>query len=242
MNEKSSVVPLIVLIVIILGGLYLWQSRRHEDALAQEREQMEQRQRELEEAANENVELRRQAEEIAAREEAIRVQAIQAEEAKRMAEITAEKAEQERQKRIDELSERLVREANERRKAEEALAELKEKSRALEVAQAEAQEKLLALEAARAESDDHAAAMEQLEMVKTALRDREGEIAQLRLQQDELEKRYQAALQRQIATGEEIIRESSKGDRPADLLSLIRALLEALGIKKEAEEREADGI
>lgn len=244
MTGKPSAASLVVLIVIIVGGLYLWQSQRHEEAIAQEREHVEERERKLEKVVIENVELRRRAEEIAAQGKASRAQAVQAEEAKRMAELTAEKTEQERQKRIDELSERLVKEADERRKAEATLVDLKEKLQALGLAQMEAREKLLALEAARTETEveDRTDAMKQLERVKSSLRDRESEIAQLRMEQKNLEKRYEEALRRQISTGEEIIRESSKGDRPVDLISLIRALLEALGIKKNVGEREANGI
>ena len=229
MRSSAKVILALVLIAAASSGLYIWQSGRHQKALDRERVQSEEWERQLERAANENADLLEKAERNVEREAEAR---RQAEDARRMAELKAKEEEERRQKRITELNERLIEEADERRKAEASLVELAEKMKALEAAQIEAQEKLSMLAETYEGGEDIAGSLEQLERIREELKNKEQVLAQMASDKRELEERYEEALQRQIATGEEIIRESSKGDRPADLLSLIRALLEALGIKK----------
>lgn len=76
--------------------------------------------------------------------------AEEAREARLMAEAQAEKERREREKLVDELNERLAREAAMRREAEEARKELQRKMADLEAAQREAETALAQLESARA--------------------------------------------------------------------------------------------
>ncbi len=213
----SKNIILIVILVVLLGvswTLYVKQAGKRQEAIERERAQSEEWERHLEQTANENAELREQAEE-----------------AKRMAELKVQEEQQEGERRVAELNERLIQEADERRLAEAALRDLAERMKGLDDSYAEAQENLRKLVEARAGFGRKDEEITELEDLKGVLAKKDQELAGLRRKQKELEQHYQEALERQIATGEEIIRESSKSDKPGDLLTLIGALLEALGLK-----------
>ena len=121
----------IVIVLVVAGGawvVYQKQADQYGDELAEEQALSQEWERKLEDATNQNAELKELAERIAKQETKGR---IQAEEARNMAELRAQKAEEERRIRIAELRERLMQEAEERRKAEKAMLEVAEKVKPL---------------------------------------------------------------------------------------------------------------
>ncbi len=222
---------LILILVVLLGGswiLYVKQAGMHQEAIEKERAQSKEWERNLEQAESENAQLRKQAERTAQEEAKARKQA---EEAERMAKLKAEEEHWEREQRVAELNERLIQEADERRLAEAALRDLANRMKKLSSSYAEAQAKLEELEKARANIGSNIEKIDELENLKGVLAKKDEELANMKRKQEDLQLQYEEALERQIATGEEIIRESSKSDKPGDLLTLIGALLEALGLK-----------
>lgn len=222
----------IVILLVVAGAswmVYQKQGDRHVEELAEEKTLSQEWERKLEDATNQNAELKELAERIAKQEAEGRAKA---EEAQRMAEQKAQKAEEERQQRIAELKERLVREAEERHKAEQAMLEVAEKVKALEMAQRESQKQLLALSEARAKSEEDPEALAELERVKEELRAKEESLAMLAQQRADLQSKYQAALARQSKTASAIIKEGRTEGETKDLLGLITDLLETIGLIK----------
>ncbi len=220
----------IVIILVVAGGswaVYQNQVQKHEDELAQEKALSQEWESKLENATNQNAELKDLAERIAKQEAEGRAKA---EESQRMVELKAQKAEEERQQRIEELKERLGREADERRKAEQAMLQVAEKVKALEAAQLESQKQLLALTEARVEAGKDPASLAELERVKQELQAKEDNLVLLAQQQAELRLKYQAALARQSKTAGAIIKEGRTPGETKDLLQLITDLLEAIGL------------
>jgi len=219
-----------VVILILAGGfwvIYQKQVDQNADNLAEEKALSEDWERKLENATNQNAELKELAERIAKQEADGRVKA---EEARRMVELKAQKDEEERLKRIAELKERLVQEAGERRKAEQAMMEIAEKVKALEAAQRESQRKLLALTKAKARDVKDPEVLAELERVKQELQAKEGNLVMLAQQQVALQAKYEAALARQSKTASAIIREGRTAGETRDLLDLIADLLKAIGL------------
>ena len=220
----------IVIVLVVAGGawvVYQKQADQYGEVLAEEQALSQEWERKLEDATNQNAELKELAERIAKQESEGR---IQAEEARNMAELRAQKAEEERRIRIAELRERLMQEAEERREAEKAMLEVAEKVKALEAAQRESQKQLLALSEARAQTGEDPEVLAELERVKQELKAKEGNLAMLARQQADLQSKYQAALARQSQTASAIIKEGRTAGETKDLLDLIADLLEAIGL------------
>ncbi len=220
----------IVIVFVVAGAawvVYQKQADQHGEKLAEEQALSQEWERKLEDATNQNAELKDLAERIAKQEVEGR---LQAEEAAKMAELRAQNAEEERRIRIAELRDRLMQEAEIRRKAEKAMLEVAEKVKALEAAQKESQKQLLALSEARAQSEEDPEVLAELERVKQELKAKESNLAMLAQQQAELQLKYQAALTRQSRTASAIIKEGRTAGETKDLLDLIADLLEALGL------------
>ncbi len=225
----------IVILLAVAGGawvVYQKQADQHGEELAGEQAMSEEWERKLEDATNQNADLKDMAERIAKQETEGR---LQAEEARNMAELRAQKAEEERRIRIAELKDRLMQETEERRKAEKAMLEVAEKVKALEAAQRESQNQLLALSEARAQSEEDPEVLAELERVKQELKAKEDNLAMLARQQADLQSRYQAALDRQSQTAGAIIKEGRTAGERRDLLELITDLLQAIGLLPEKD-------
>ncbi len=234
-NIIFIVILFIVILLAVAGGawvVYQKQADQHGEELAGEQAMSEEWERKLEDATNQNADLKDMAERIAKQETEGR---LQAEEARNMAELRAQKAEEERRIRIAELKDRLMQETEERRKAEKAMLEVAEKVKALEAAQRESQNQLLALSEARAQSEEDPEVLAELERVKQELKAKEDNLAMLARQQADLQSRYQAALDRQSQTAGAIIKEGRTAGERRDLLELITDLLQAIGLLPEKD-------
>ncbi len=220
----------IVLVLILAGGFWVVYKKlndQHLSAMAEEQALSEDWERKLEDATNQNAELKELAERIAKQEADGRKNA---EDARRMAELKAQKDEAERLKRIADLREQLVQEAEERRKAEQAMLAVAEKVKALEEAQRESNRQLLALTEAKAKDAEDPEVMAELERVKQELQAKEDNLTMLAQQQAALQAKYESALARQSKTAGALIREGRTPGETRDLLDLIADLLKAIGL------------
>ena len=138
---SRNIISVIVVLILLTGGWigFVVQKQRHEETMESERSRAEEWALRLENATNQNAELREQAERTAAAEVSARKRA---EEAKRLAELKVREEEEKRKQRIAELNERLLKEAEDRRRAEDAMNTLSAKMQQLAKAQATAEERL----------------------------------------------------------------------------------------------------
>lgn len=192
--NKSSLALAIVAVIALAAILLLAKTCSDKERTSQEASRAQQ---ELSNLEAQNAALAAQNREREAQLAAARM----AEEARRMADEKAKQDEVARLARIEELNERLKREAEERRRAEQAMLALQQRLEALSLAQAEADARVRALQDAK-----DAAALESPE-AKAA---REAELARLRAENDRLQEQYQLALARQIRTEEAILEEGGE--------------------------------
>jgi dTMP kinase len=188
-------VPIVILAILALAGFGLYFSNKskmaEQDAINSERiAQLSEEQEKL------------LAIEQGLREEQARTAELarQAEEARLMAEAQAEKERLEREKLVAELNERLMREAAERKQAEEAQLALAARMKELEEAQAEAQASLAALEAEQAAPVDSEATA-----LKSKIQAQEEALVALSAENEVLKERQQLLEQQQVATEEAIV-------------------------------------
>ena len=149
-----------------------------------------------------------------------------AEEAKRLAELKLREEEEKRKQRIAELNERLLQEAEDRRRAEDAMNTLSAKMQQLAKAQATAEDRLAALATASEYGGEETQPNAEVEKLRAELREKEASLKRLAMERREMEERYQDALARQSATATEIIEEGRGTKSGRDLLTYIVDLIE----------------
>lgn len=142
------------------------------------------------------------------------------------------KEQEAREQRVNELIERVAREAQEKARAEEALSELGEKLAALHEAQQEAQEKLTLVEGTRRQNQKGEEALQELAALRRQLNEKEQELSRIQADRLRIEQRHRDALNQASLTQDELIRESRGGKLPAELRALINTLLKLLGLKE----------
>ena len=256
MKNRWIIAGLFLLMATALFGswMYFWRYTQSKDArfahkLRQAQSQSEARQepdevsnewiQQLEDMVNVNDQLRQKAEDEAnqsARSEAeARARESKAREALRMAEKKSRKEQEAREQSVNELIERVAREAQEKARAEEALSELGEKLAALHVAQQEAQEKLTLLEGTRRPNHKGEEALQELAALRAQLNEKEQELSQVQADRLRMEQRYRDALGQASLTRDDLIRESRGGKLPAELRAVINTLLKLLGLKDSSD-------
>lgn len=218
---NKYVITIAVLLLAAAAG-FLFQQDRHSKALESENFAILDLQTQIEQFAGENLELRDKVSTAQRDAETTR----QAQESARMAERKAREEEQESQRQVAELIERLTLEAENRKKAEVALAELNEKIAALAAVQIEAEEKLASLEEARVRQEMPGISQGELDDIFTTLEQKRAELARLETQKQELNEEYQITLRRQAELKEDLMREATFTE---DLRELLAAFLKVLG-------------
>ena len=227
--------------------MYFWRYTQSKDAtfahkLRRAQSQSEARQepdevsnewiQQLEDMVNVNDQLRQKAEDEANQSARSEVEA-RAREALRMAEKKSRKEQEAREQSVNELIERVAREAQEKARAEEALSELGGKLAALHEAQQEAQEKLTLLEGTRRPNHKKGEeALQELAALRAQLNEKEQELSQVQADRLRMEQRYRDALGQASSTKDELIRESRGGKLPAELRAIINTMLKLRGLKE----------
>ena len=219
MNKYVIIIALLFLAAV--AGI-LFQQDRHSKMLESEHSAILDLQTRIDKYSGENRELRDKVSAAQRDSEAAR----QAQESIRMAERKSRAEEQEQQRQVAELLERLKIEAENRKNAETALAELNEKITALSVAQIEAEEKLASLDEARVRQEMPESSDDELEGALTTLEQKKAELARLEEQRLELDEEYQITLRRQAELKEDIMRDKTFSE---DLRELLEAFLRVLG-------------
>ena len=219
MNKYVIIIALLFLAAV--AGI-LFQQDRHSKMLESEHSAIMDLQTRIDKYSGENRELRDKVSAAQRDSEAAR----QAQESIRMAERKSRAEEQEQQRQVAELLERLKIEAENRKNAETALAELNEKITALSVAQIEAEEKLASLDEARVRQEMPESSDDELEGALTTLEQKKAELARLEEQRLELDEEYQITLRRQAELKEDIMRDKTFSE---DLRELLEAFLRVLG-------------
>ena len=196
MNKSIALIGLLALIAIgAIGMVFVSRARLAEqEALMQDQMilLMEEQQR-LQESGSQMLEDKRANEELAQ-------QALQA---KIMAEALGEKERREREELVSSLNERLIREAEDRKQAEAAQAELAGKIAALEAAQAESK---AALDALELERQGNVAGSATTASLRDQVEAQEQQLAALAEENENLKEQQVMLESKQVATEEAIVK------------------------------------
>ena len=156
-----------------------------------------------------------------------------------MAEEKVREEEEKRRRRIAEMSERLEREAEERKLAEAALANLDEVIRDLELVQERSEEKLQMLAETREQTSDETTTDydNALESAHAQLAAKEAEIRRLASEQQKLKRAYRNSLARESQTTEAIVREAAGDGKNKNLIEIIGGVLVKVGLLPESKKK-----
>jgi colicin import membrane protein len=205
---------ILLILVVALGGgsvgLYLHQQNIHEQQNAtfeQEKEALEREQQRLSDLAEQKEQ-----------------DLLRAEEATRLAEAKAAAEAKKREALVNQLNERLKAEAAQREAAEEALDQLEIEKEKLALAQKDLEERFSKLESSQTvavSTESLGAEKSKKAEMAEALEAQKARMDQLESENERLRQEYEAALEKQLKTAEEIVK---AGGRPVIPNPTIRSL------------------